>query len=563
MSIANNIGSGTQLPQPSDYASSSDFVNACCDSHDQHKSVQNILSKPPSSFNFRPVTTSEVAEMIKSLNKKKATGLDEIPSKAMVPVCDLLAPPLTFLFNQCVSTKHFPRRCKLAMVSPIYKKDDPLDGKNYRPVSILTASSKILERCMETQLQDFLARIYNPATAAFRRGYSCQQVLLRFCDTWRRAVEERDVVGAVLLDLSKAFDCLPFSLIIAKLKAYGMDANAVELIANYLTNRAQCVKVGSTLSSFKELSKGVPQGSILGPLIFNVFINDIYDAVKHGSLINYADDNTLIASAPNLDLTKNILNVDTANLMEWIKTNEMQANPSKFQIMFSDRTLTSLRIENVSVQSENCVKLLGVHIDNRLTFDHHVSEICRKAANQINMLVRICRHLNTNVKLLLYKSFVMCNFNYCPVVWHSCGKVNTQKLEKLQFRALKFVFNDHTSSYETLLSRANLPSLEIGRLRSIALEVFKCQNQQNPVFLNALFTTSTPSHSYNLRHNHLLPSHSRTTRHGLNSFTNYGIHIWNSLPAHFRSTNDFNVFKTMLKTWNGPSCRCSMCNELN
>ena len=175
------------------------------------------------------------------------------------------------------------------------------------------------------------------------------------------------------------------------------------------------------------------------------------------------------------------------------------------------------------------------------------------------MLVRVCRHLNIDVKLLLYKSFVMCNFNYCPAVWHSCGKVNTKKLEKLQFRALKFVFNDYTSPYEALLSRANLPSLEIGRLRSIALEVYKCQNQLNPIFLNAFFENSVPSHSYNLRHKRLIPSHSRTTRHGLNSFKNLGIHIWNCLPEHFRTTTDFNVFKRLLKTWYGPSCRCSMC----
>ena len=194
-----------------------------------------------------------------------------------------------------VDTQTFRDGAKLAEVTSIYKKENPLNAKNYRPVSILTTLSKVFEKLIHTQFQAFTNTILNPKMSAFRAGYSCQHVLLDFLEDWSRAGECRLKYGAVFADLSKAFDCLPHPLLLAKLYYYGASKESTNLLASYLCDRKQKVKVASEFSSWKTIKKGVPQGSILGQVIFNCFMNDIFSDItsKNSTLFNYADDNSV------------------------------------------------------------------------------------------------------------------------------------------------------------------------------------------------------------------------------------------------------------------------------
>ena len=199
-------------------------------------------------------------------------------------------------------------------------------------------------------------------------------------------------------------------------------------------------------------------------------------------------------------------------------------------------------------------------MDNKLNFTQHVSNITKTATRQLNCLKRHGSFLDQKSRLLLYKSFVLSNFNYCPAVWHFCGSVNSKKLEKIQFRALKFVYNDYFTDYIHLLQRANLPTLELSRIRTIAIEVFKAFNRLSPTFICDMFMI--PTHAYNLRSaNTLFQSHKRTTNGGLHSFSHVGTNIWNSLPNDLRTISDFKIFKRQIKNWDGIKCKCAFCKR--
>ena len=215
---------------------------------------------------------------------------------------------------------------------------------------------------------------------------------------------------------------------------------------------------------------------MLGPLLFNIFINDIFYFIEKSTLYNYADDNTLGYRHKNPEILKSVLEAESNILVQWFSINQMQANPEKFQAMAVGKsTYETIKTFNIGAASISCdahVKLLGIDVDYMLNFDRQISNICKKAAIQLNVLLRLRKFLNQESRMAIYKTFIKSNFNYCPLVWHFCSKSNTNKLEKLQHRALRITYNDFTSSYNELLNKANMPSLHLNRVRSLAVEAF-------------------------------------------------------------------------------------------
>ena len=506
---------------------------------------------------FKPVTTNFVQKQINSISVKKATGVNNISSKLLRIAQPVVTQPLTTLINMSLEHSTFPDALKKAQVVPIHKKNSILEKGNYRPVSVLHTISKLFERAINSQLAEHFNSL-----AAFRSGYGCQSTLLRIIEDWKKALDANKYVGAILMDLSKAFDCLPHDLLLLKLREYGLSTSAINLVQSYLSNRSQCVKLGSVTSTYESIFKGVPQGSILGPVLFNIFINDIFIFVKNSTIYNYADDNTLSDANENPDLVRKHLIEDSNILIDWFKFNRMQANPEKFQAIAigqrSAKELDSFTLNNVNIPCENEVKLLGVTIDFKLNFNSHISNICKKASKQLNCLKRIGKYLTRLGKLTIHHSFILSNFNYCPLTWHFCSVTNTNKVERIQERALRFIYDDHSSSYEDLLSKSNLPSLKLRRIRFIALETFKILHKESPTFLHDL--VSYKNNSYNFRYQNTAEvPRTRTTRYGLQSFSYRAATIWNSLPNEAREMSNFNQFRNFINIWDGPDCRCNAC----
>ena len=229
-----------------------------------------------------------------------------------------------------------------------------------------------------------------------------------------------------------AFDFIPHNLLIAKLSAYGFDENSLVFIYSYLKRRDQCVRINNVYGSFQRILSGVPQGSVLGPILLNFYISDLLLFIKEAEVYNYADDNSLVSCSRSMSDLLKVLEGEANVALKWLKENEMIANPGKFQAILikkdrSDTTGIDISLSDKNIKSEEMVKLLGVKLDNKLNFDAHISSVSKKAVTQLNVLKRLKQFIGFEERKTLVQSFVYSNINYCPLVWHFSSAKSLQK----------------------------------------------------------------------------------------------------------------------------------------
>ena len=270
------------------------------------------------------------------------------------------------------------------------KKTDKNFVLNYSPVGILPAFSKIFGRVIKNYLMKSTDNFFSPYLSTCRASYSTQHVLLRLIEEWKTNLDNNFAVGAVLMDLSKAFDCIPHDLLIAKLAANGFEEKTLLYIYSYLENRKQCVKINNINSNFQTIKSGVPQGSIVGPILFNIFFNDFFFFLCNLFVHNFADNNTLSSFARTVKNLVSILESESSCAINWFRDNSMIVNPDKFQVILLDKRNSDWHLNEKVVSN---VKMLGAHIDSKLNFNLHINIICKSASDQLNTLVRLKRYL--------------------------------------------------------------------------------------------------------------------------------------------------------------------------
>ena len=521
----------------------------------QIKQIVNINKK----FSLAKSSNIDIEKQIHQLNTNKPTTFNNIPVKILVDNSDIVSPFISKIYNDSIFTNTFPQLLKMADIIPAHKKNDRTYKENYRPISILPPISKLFERNIYEQIEVYMNNHLSNYLCGFRKKYNTQHCLIYMLEKWKKALDKCNVAGALLTDLSKAFDCLNHELLIAKLEAYGFDYPSLAYIFSYLTNRKQRTKVNNSFSTWKDIKSGIPQGSILGPLLFNIYLNDIFYFVKESNLTNYADDNTPYATEARLESIINSLQNDTLILKKWFNDNFFKMNADKCKLLVTNHDNdVHINIDGKTIYGNTSVKLLGVTIDNNLNFSEHVSNICKKAGQKLHALRRVSHLMNKTKLRILMKAFIESQFSYCPLIWMFHNRTLNNRINKLHENALQLVYNNYNLSFNDLLELDNSYTIHHRNLQKLATEIFKVKNNLSPIFMKDVFPIST--NPYNLRNvPDFKTSNIRTVYNGTETISFRGPKTWALVPDEIKMSKSLPEFKDKIKHWNPDGCMCRLC----
>lgn len=514
----------------------------------------------PNSYSFSVVSENKVLGYLNRLSTNKATGLDGIPSRFVRDGASIIACPLSHVINLSLIQGTVPDDLKSARVVPLFKKNDKTEVGNYRPVSILTIISKIFERVVYDQVESYLDqnKLLYKFQSGFRSRYSTDTCLIHLTDYIKFQMDKGHFVGMILLDLQKAFDTVDHSIVLMKLEALGLCQDITRWFQSYLSDRKQLVDVSGTLSSYAHISCGVPQGSILGPLLFLIYVNDMSGAIDE-KLLLYADDSAILVSDNNVSNIESLLQKELTVVSEWLIDNKLSLHLGKTEsILFgSQRRLKSKSALNISckgtvIEAKDTVKYLGAVLEQSLSGENMVRSIIQKANARLKFLYRKQRFLNFKTKKLLVMSLIQCHFDYACSFWYpGLTQLLRNKLQITQNKVIRFVLKLGPMSHigpDVFRSLGWLPVSK--RVDQIVLNhVFKIKSGNSPDYMTEHFVPRSSVHSYGTRFREngcfSLP---KVKGFGKKTFAYRGCTLWNDLPTNIKSISRHQNFKTAVKT---------------
>ena len=485
----------------------------------------------------------------------KAKGFDNISADLLKLTNNRILKFLTLIINNSLNSGTFPDCWKLANIIPVPKVNNPLDFSDFRPISILSTSSKLLEKTVHQQLNNYLNinKILPDEQSGFRRFFSTTTLLLQITSFIYDALNNNKVISLVLLDFSKAFDSINHDIMITNLKEIGLSKIAINWFNSYLRKRKQRVIIDESYSDWLDVICGIPQGSILGPILFSIYTRKIPSIFNNVQCFMFADDTQLLKSY-NVDDSKTSIdeiNIDLNMLSLWCEKNHLKLNPKKciHLIIGSERNLNKLnnnvddlKINNIIIPRCKEARNLGLIFDEHFSWNSHINNLTKNCFSILKPLYRFKNQFNQNVKKLLINSLIISKFDYCDIIYMHLSENLQNKLQKLQNTCIKFIFNlkkyDHIND---CYNKLNWLKLNKRREYHLGCFIFKIIDNKSPNYLYTLFNETSIIHSHNTRKRFFIPS--IKTNNGKKSFKYFGPYIWNNIPNEIKNAANLYSFK--------------------
>ena len=491
---------------------------------------------------FYPVSELECSDIIKSLKCTKQ-DVDHIKIGIFKEFHNYYTSLICDIINNSISSGIFPDCMKIAKIIPIYKKGSKHDLGNYRPISILPFFSKILEKCIHNRLYNFFMsnNLFSPRQFGFLKGRSTEQAVVTLLEFFYSVLNDKEYSINIFVDLSKAFDTVKHGVLVNKLQLYGIRGVQLNLISSYLKNRFQYVTLNAQSSNRRNISSGVPQGSILGPILFLIYINDLPNISNDFSTVLYADDTTISVRGSNFTDLVSSCNAKLDRFNNWCAANRLSINSSKTSYMVvSNRTYSdiSLSLNGSNLQLVDNCKFLGVIVDNRLKFDMHINKVCEKISKSLGVMYKLKNIVPSSTLISLYYALIYPHLNYCNLAWGNTYLCHLEKLFLLQKRAVRIVCNANYLAHTNplFISTKILKIFDIYKL-NLAVYIYK----------NSLQNSFPRRHLHDTRfRSNLLPVFQRltSTQRSLNFSAPS---FWNELPNEIKTCSSLNSLKFKVK----------------
>lgn len=513
-------------------------------------------------FKLCPVIDSDIYKLMSELNINKAPGIDNIPVKYFKDSAKVTAPLIAYIINLSIQQGEVPLDFKSARVVPLHKKSCKSDMTDYRPVSILCVASKIMERVIYNQIENYIVKncILYALQSGFRPLHSTETCIIHLTDSIRKAVDKGDFCGMVMLDLQKAFDTIDHEILIYKLKAIGFDKNSLKWVQSYLKDRKQQVDIKGTLSNPLFINCGVPQGSLLGPLFFLLYINDLKVACPE-ELFLYADDVAAIVVAHrDKEMVEKTMSLQLEEISKWFLDNKLFLHLGKTEaILFASKMKLNkqgsfvVKSNDMILESKSVVQYLGCFIDNKLTGDYMASKMIAKICGKVKFLARQANLLDTYSLRLLANALVQPHFDYASSFWYSsCSQRWKNKLQKSQNKLVRTILKMHPRTHINNDCFKELGLLNVEK-RVIFLKLGmsrKILNNMVPKYLVNYYNMVRTQHLYNTRGRdfNIYPCGFKSLV-GKNSFLYTSAMAWNKLSTSIKNITELKHFKRVLKKW--------------